>query len=253
MDDERSIPEGAETFKAPDTPEAVEAKRETPIEAFESRVGAAAERLAAKGFESEAAELEATKQQVLGYAEQVRQDRTALEQQLGKRLSASDYFVERKMFGESVRTGREKSGSPYTVPRFDVFSARERTVRKRKGMKWGPPEEESFRSFSKEGEEELYRALGVIGEDQGVIDIPAVAKAQYDRGERNFQIDNPLRYHEEFRVPGAPVDLVIQKSEFHPAYLDRWKGLKIDRVRDESAGFMLNRDFVASALGEQKQ
>lgn len=256
-ENERFTPEGAEDFVAPDetleNPEAVEAKEQTPLERLDTNLDSSVQRLLEKGLESDAAEMVAVKAQVRQYAEQLKADRAALEEKLGRRLSASDYFVEKGMFAESFRRGIDR-GKGYTEPQIPIFSSRERTVRKRKGLKYGEPEEESFRSFSKQGEEGLYKALGALEEDQRVIDIPQIIREQHAAGNASSDLwsDKRLSYTGRFDMGGG-VQLAVHKNEFYPSYADRWKGLKIDRVRDESANFLFKRDFVASILGEEKK
>ncbi|MFH1161926.1 MAG: hypothetical protein V1696_01470 [Candidatus Jorgensenbacteria bacterium] len=201
-------------------------KEKNPIERLLARVDKIAVEMEGKGLGQDAAMVKKIKDRFDLYAETVRKGKEGLEESRGRRVSLqelkrsghSEYAI-----GDSIpvthQIGRG-GGWTYSPQGFARSWFSEGDLEKYKDSFEKERTEHNMEvvnfSFSKEGETEFYRSLGVLGANEEVIDIPTIYQRadneeRKKRGHSEGHID-PKNYQAKFPTNIDGVILEVKKD-----------------------------------------
>lgn len=201
-------------------------KEKNPIEKLFSRVDKIAAEMREKGLEQDASIMEKIKDRFNRYAEALRKSKEALEEKWNKRVSLEDLqrvggeFATSESIPVTHQIGEDGgwlySPKGYGETWFREASHLEKYKDHYERDKARGAEVINY-SFSKEGEAEFYRALGVLEEKEELIDIPTIYQkaANEEARKRGSRFDaqvNPQNYKARFPIGIRGIRLSIEKE-----------------------------------------
>jgi len=222
-------------------------KEKNPIERLLGRMDKIAAGMREKGLEPDAAIVEKIKDRFNRYTEALRKNKNGLEEQSGKKTSFSDLrrgpisFRVSSQIPVTHKIG-ENGGWLYTPKGFAGrwFQDIETIQSNEKELEAEGLEIVNF-DFSKQGETEFYRALGVLGEDEEAIDIPGIFEKAAKKRNNEIKID-PRNYDVYFptNIEGMNLDI---KKEQRRSY---------DGKKEEQISLGFDDQFLDAILAEKQ-
>jgi hypothetical protein len=211
-------------------------REKNPIERLRGRIDKIAAEMREKGLESDAAIVEKMKDRFDRYAETLRKRKESMEQKSGKRVTAWDvrretYSIQDTGIATEIPVTHQigdKGGAVYGPDGFIKFvfdgtadtEIQERDINRVRELEQKGGELINF-GFSKQGEAEFYRVLGVLGEKEEVIDIPTV----YEKRVREAM---------EKKTPGRKIEVTIDPKKYKLGFDTNIKGVGISIEKNDS-------------------
>ncbi len=230
-------------------------KEKNPIEILLSRVDRIASEMRKEGLEQDAEIVEKIRNRFNEYVRSLSKSEEALEKKLNRKVSLSELQEVRlsdfevgigipvmNRIGESGGRLYQKNGKALTG--FgDVSGLQAYTERVKASGKPAILEGINF-TLSKQGETEFYRALGVLGEGEEVIDIPTI----YQKAEKE---ENVRR--------GKDVDTTVDTTNYRVTFPTNIEGVRLDIMkrqmgtegREERTGLEFDEKFIETILAKE--
>ena len=219
-------------------------KEKNPVERLLDRVDKIATEMREKGLEEDAGIVEKIKARFGRYAETIRKRKEECQEKLNRRIPSIKELKQLGSYGVRDRIPVTyqigESGGKMFFPdghagswfgkKADIEGHEDAMER----IKQQDGEVINF-GFSKQGETEFYRAMGVLGEKEEAIDIPTIYQKAVDaeakkEGGSSFRV-NPLDYEARFPTNIEGVNLLIKKEKKRS--YDGQKEEEIDLVFDD--------------------